>query len=264
MEHLFTARRIVEEAIRRSESVFLMLDYDGTITPIVATPQEAVLAEPMRDTLKRLAAVPKFHIAIISGRKLTELMRLVGLGNIYCAGNHGLEIRGPSLRFTFHEAAKTKGAIISLARGLARSLTHIPGVLVENKALTLSIHYRLAPAGSVREVRNIVEKAVARVQGLTLRRGKKVFEVKPTGNWHKGAAALWLLEKLDPHALPVYIGDDTTDEDAFRTLGRAVTILVAKKPRKSHAKYRLNDPEQVAEFLNRLLETNQGPSQRHR
>lgn len=233
------------------------MDYDGTLTPIAKRPEEATLSADMRRYLLQLSE--HYPMAIISGRALKDIKELVGIGKIYYAGNHGLEIDGPSLRLMRPEAKKAVPTIGEICDDLRVKLGHIEGVVVEDKSLTASIHYRLVAPGKLVELRRIFAEATRphlRAGKIKIARGKKVLEIKPNINWDKGKAALWIIGAIKPKegALPIYLGDDKTDEDAFRALrDKGVTILVSKKPRKSSAEYFLRDADEIKTFLRKLI-----------
>jgi trehalose-phosphatase len=142
------------------------------------------------------------------------------------------------------------------ARRLQDDLGGIEGVLVEPKRFAISIHFRLADESRLPEIERAVDAAVASEPGLRKGHGKKLFELRPDLDWDKGKALLWLLEALGldhPGTLPFYIGDDLTDEDAFRAIqGRGIGILVVAEPRETAADYQLRDTEEVRELLERL------------
>jgi trehalose 6-phosphate phosphatase len=236
----------------------IFLDYDGTLTPIVSRPELAVLDAAMRATLAELAEV--FPAAIISGRDRANVESLVGLGGLTYAGSHGFDIAGPGgLKREYEGAAKFVPALDEAETLLNERLGGIEGVLVERKRYAIAVHYRLVADAQVRAVEQGFDAVLGEVEGLRRTAGKKVFEMRPALAWNKGKAVVWLLEELGldrPDVLPVYIGDDETDEDAFAALsGRGIGILVADTPQETEARYRLESPDAVAEFLRRLIAT---------
>lgn len=231
----------------------LFLDYDGTLSPIAPRPELATLPEETRDVLRRLAA--RFPVVIVSGRGREDVASLVGLADLAYAGSHGFDISGPrSLRLEVGEGLpeKTEAA----AERVRRDLDGIPGVLVEPKRFAVSVHFRLADEENVPRIERAVDDAVAATPGLRKGHGKKLFELRPDLDWDKGQALLWLLGALDldrPDVLPLYIGDDLTDEDAFQAVrDRGVGILVAEEPRETAARYGLRDTGEVRKVLERL------------
>ncbi len=233
----------------------VFLDYDGTLTPIVARPELAVMPQDMRNAVKRLAA--RCTTAIVSGRGLADVAGLVQLGQLYYAGNHGFEIKGPDDSTILYEKGKEfLAAVADISRRIEDGIEGIDGAFVENKLYSLSVHYRLASADRVGDVERVVDEALVDFPNLQKRYGKKVFEIRPRIDWDKGKAVLWLLQVLHldtADVLPIYIGDDVTDEDAFRALkGRGLGILVADEPRASAADYFLRDIEETKQFLETL------------
>lgn len=227
----------------------LFLDYDGTLTPIVARPELAVLDEAVRRTLAALAA--RCPVAIVSGRDRVDVQRRVGLDELIYAGSHGFDIRGPGLRIE-HGAAFLPD-LDSAEAELRLSLARMPGALLERKTYAIAVHARgLTPDRAV-AAEAAVDAALGRHVRLRKGTGKMVFELLPRLDWHKGKAVLHILEALRlpaAHVLPIFIGDDRTDEDAFAALaGCGVGILVAESPCPTAAYYTLRDPSEVHRFL---------------
>ena len=210
----------------------LILDYDGTLTPIVSSPQAAHLALTHRETLRSLAENPGARLAILSGRSLPDIKARVGLGNVVYGGCHGLEIEGAGVRFRHPRARARSSRVGAAARLLARQLHRFPGAFLERKGVTVSLHYRGVSWQRRAGLLNLAAQVERRVPGLTILRGKNVLEFFPRVRWGKGKAALWissrLTRKLRPRrVLTLYAGDDATDEAAFAALkGRGVTVRV--------------------------------------
>jgi trehalose-phosphatase len=230
----------------------LFLDYDGTLTPIVERPEDAVLAEETRAVLRRLAG--RHAVAVVSGRDLEDVRARVAVEGITYAGCHGFEIAGPRGNRVHAAAAAAAPQLAAAADQVARDTHELPGVQLERKRFTLAVHYRRAREADVPAVRDALARAQARHPALRVTSGKKVLELQPDVDWDKGRAVLWLIETLGlEDALPVYIGDDVTDEDAFRALaGRGVGIAVQDAPRPTAARYSLPGPEAVRELLSGL------------
>ena len=233
----------------------LFMDYDGTLTPIVARPELAVLDDAVRRTLVSLAA--RCPVAIVSGRDRVDVQCLVGLDELIYAGSHGFDIHGPGLQ-TEHGAGFLPD-LDGAEAALRLSLAHLPGALLERKAYALAVHVRGLAPDAAAAVEAAVDAALSRHRRLRKGTGKMVFELLPRLDWHKGKAVLHILEALwlpTAQVLPIYIGDDRTDEDAFAALaGRGVGILVAESPRPTAAHYTLRDPDEVHRFLRCLLGT---------
>ena len=240
--------------INAAPHVALFLDFDGTLAPIVERPQDAHLPDGVREALRNLATDFRFTVAIVSGRELADLQKRVNLSELIYAGNHGLEISGPGL--TFHAPA-VEATLPPLLDRLRLALAGIPGAEVEDKNLTASVHYRRVAAASWTAVERIVRELVPPDSPYVIHIGKMVFEIRPRVQWNKGAAVLWIVQQLGlAQALAIYIGDDTTDEDAFAVLPDAVTIRVGP-PIPSAARYFLPDPPAVHSLL-QLLSCSKG------
>ena len=230
--------------------VALLLDYDGTITPIVDRPEAAQLSQTSRLAIEAAARSPGIDVFIVSGRALDDVRDRVGLPNVTYAGNHGFEIDGPGLQFR-HEAAGRIDATMQSA-GVALEQLQIPGSQVEIKGPTLAFHYRGVAEKDQDEARRHA-RALLRRRRLRVVEGKFVLEGRPQVDWHKGHAVLWLLgqrygDDWPSHVRAVFIGDDTTDEDVFRSLegiGRSVCVGSLADTDASHADYRLPDSDAV-------------------
>ena len=203
-----------------------------------------------RKALKALSAADRSSVAIISGRALPDIRERVRLEELIYAGNHGLEITGPGLHFVEPIAAQRAEVLEELARHLQVRLRMIPGVDVESKVFTASIHFRNTPAGRLEEVHRTVLEAVAPIANLfQVSQGLKVFDIRPRVNWHKGRAVRWIKDALGlSDALTVYVGDDLTDEDAFAVLPDGITVCVGGGA-STCARYHVDKQEFVQEFI---------------
>jgi alpha,alpha-trehalase len=235
----------------------LFLDYDGTLTPIVSRPERAVLGDRMRATLRDLADL--CPVTVVSGRDLADVRALVGLAGVAYAGSHGFDIEGPGgLRLEHEGGLACLGELAEAERELREHVADLPGAWVERKRFAVAVHFRDVADPDVPRVEIAFGDVRARHPGLRPSRGKKVVELRPDVDWDKGRAVLWLLDALGPNAegrLPFYLGDDETDEDAFRILasGDGVTVRVGAGPRSpTHARYRLTDTDEVLRFLERV------------
>jgi len=253
----------VADRISRSARVLLCFDYDGTLTPIVATPEAALLTEETGDLLRSLSRHPRYRLAIVSGRALREIRSMVGIDGLIYAGNHGLELVGNSLRYIHPAARSARPAIEESARQLRRGLAGIAGARIEDKGLSLSIHFRqVKPEDLDRTlgiIRGITRGPVERGE-VKVTDGKKVIEIRPPVDWDKGKIVNRLEYEISRAEdagtlLTIYTGDDRTDEDAFRAIGNSgVTIRVGGANVESAARYYLEDVARVRIFMNRLLE----------
>lgn len=264
MQHLFRSWESFLSDIRATAHTLLLSDYDGTLTPIVSRPDEAILSPEGREKLHTLAEKASFSVGIVSGRSLSEIKAMVGIEEIYYGGNHGLEIEGPGLKFTNPVAEVARAEIKDLAKQFSAKLASTEGVIVEDKGLSLSIHYRLVKKSQVNAVAEIFHQITSprlRKGKIKVTSGKKVWEVRPPIDWHKGKAVETIMAEIKKvlkceQLLTIYLGDDTTDEDAFSIIHRPQgwSIFVGPENPSSNADYFLNSTSEVMTFLSRLLE----------
>lgn len=234
--------------------VVVFLDYDGTLSPIVERPEDAVISSETRRALVKLAN--HCTVAIVSGRDLDDVRGRVGLEQLIYAGNHGFAIRGPGLETQADEAIAFLPALERASREIEEETRGIPGVYLERKRFSIAIHSRRVPEVERETVEAAVDRVAANFPDLRKTAGKLVFELQPRIDWNKGKAILWLLDALKLNiatTVPIYIGDDITDEDAFRALPpQGVGIVVKGGSHQTCADYSLADTEAVRNFLLRL------------
>lgn len=240
----------ISKRIRTASHVFLFLDFDGTLTPIVERPEMARLSSEMKDMLIRLSRRDHLTVAVISGRALDDIEKLVGIDHLIYAGNHGMQINGRGLHFVEPTAVSRRADLQRLTEDLTARLRHLDGVEVENKGLTTSIHFRRAAAGDWNKIEQIVRIAVAAENSrFLLTTGKMVYEIRPGVNTNKGSAIRWIREQLAKrNALSICLGDDVTDEDAFTAMPESITIKVGNAEATA-ARYYIASPHEVREFL---------------
>lgn len=226
---------------------FLFLDYDGTLAPIAESPDKAVLSHTMHALILRLKE--RIPVAIVSGRGIDDVRRRVGIEDIIYAGNHGSEIWSSGQALVSRQSSEDRVMLEELLRRLTSALSHIPGVLIEDKGVTASIHYRTVGIKSLADFSDLFNR-IARDYAKTFRitSGKKVVEIRPLNAWNKGDAVSWILDRLGNGRTPVYIGDDVTDEDAFKVLKKkgGLSISVGGSV---HADYYLRRQDEVEPFL---------------
>ncbi len=231
---------------------FLMLDYDGTLTPIVHHPRLAVLSPGRRTLLRELSHRPEIKLAIISGRRLSDVKKRVGIPELVYVGNHGFEIDTGGKKMIL-PAARHFMPRLKMIKNSLRAALNIRGVFIEDKGPTVSVHFRAVPVRNLGTFKKEFYRALAPYRGkFRLTHGKKVFEIHPPVDWNKGKAIKWIIKELGLRRhLPIYIGDDRTDEDAFRELGgRGLTIHVG--PGRTAAKKRIKNVREVYHFLKGL------------
>lgn len=242
--------------------LFLGLDFDGTLAPHVDDPASAELTSANRRVLEALSRRQAVDIAVISGRALDDVRTRVGLPGIEYAGNHGLELDDPSAR---PDAAQYRSTIQTVCQRLETRLDTIPGCEIENKEITATVHYRTAADDVESRVRSIVETVVESVErdtdddgassdsGLCCTSGANIVEIRPAVDWDKGDAVRWFIRDC-PECLPMYIGDDTTDEDVFRAIAPdGIGVHVGTD--ETAATYRVADVEDVTRLLQWLADT---------
>ncbi|MGD2153699.1 MAG: trehalose-phosphatase [Gemmatimonadales bacterium] len=233
----------------------LFLDYDGTLTPIVSQPEDAILSPSMRNVLRELAKL--CTVAIVSGRDRADVEPLVALDGLIFAGSHGFDIKGPGLRMEYEGGKERLPDLAVAERELHERIDPIAGARVERKRFAIANHYRNVADQDVPRVEQAVREVLARHERLRLSHGKKVYELRPDIDWDKGRAVFWLLEALDldgDDVLPFYLGDDVTDEDAFAALlERGIGVIVGNPSYKTNASYSLRDTPEVEQFLGQLV-----------
>lgn len=256
----------------RNKKIAIFLDYDGTLSPIVDDPDRALMSDAMREAVRNVAKY--FPTAIISGRNRDKVYDLVGLTELYYAGSHGMDIMGPvtntnSVNSTdqqgkevklFQPAKEFLPMIDEVFRTLVENTKGIKGAKVENHKFCASVHYRNVDEKNWSTIAQCVHDVLKDYPRLRLTHGRKVLEVRPVIDWNKGKAVEFLLESLGLNGrddvLSIYIGDDRTDEDAFKVLkkrNRGYGILVSPVPKKTGAFYSLREPAEVMEFLKALV-----------
>jgi trehalose-phosphatase len=250
-------RRIVERRAATGR-LLLGLDFDGTLSPIVPVPEDADILPDAARAIRALAARPDTIIAIVSGRGLDDVRARVREERAFFAGNHGFEIEGPGLRHRLDEAERLRPALRMAGERLRQELEHVGGSEVEDKGITVSVHYRRVedPAEAER-VREIAHRE-ARRSGLRVTEGKKIVELRPPLDWDKGRAVDFLIDTFgrDEPVFPVFIGDDVTDEDAFRAVqargGLAILVADPHDDRSTLADARVDSPQLLVPLLDAL------------
>jgi trehalose 6-phosphate phosphatase len=243
--------------IVEAAAIFLFLDFDGTLTEIAPRPNDVYLSSRRKQRLRALLANPELSVAIISGRPVDDLRRLIGLDEVFYIGSHGLEWLAPDgATNRCAIGAPVADALASLRDQFRGSGADGRGVFVEDKGTAVALHYRMAAEDTALAAKSEFLRAVHRHQqqgvALEIVAGKEVVEAKPAAQ-NKGDAAVQLLKLYGRGALPIYCGDDFTDEVAFHRFDKkGITILVAETPRPTAASYYLRSPNELHEFL-RLL-----------
>jgi len=234
------------------------LDFDGTLTPIVAHPELVNVSAAVRQTLSALGA--RFPVCVVSGRDLPNLLKHLQVPNVFYAGDHGHCLQGPAgsgieLKVDGPDSEELR----STAKRLEQDLQHIEGAVIEVKQTSLSVHYRLVSKEAWPLVEKIVQSTADLASTLSLKKGNMVLELRPRHSWNKGSIVRWLVARLgldETTACPICIGDDLTDEDMYEAAGKqGIGIVVAKElDRPTKARYSLTGPDEVMQFLNKFLE----------
>ncbi len=253
--------RAILDRVAEAPRTLWCIDFDGTLAPIARRPDLVALDRPGREALRVLSRRKDCRVAVVSGRPLDYVVKQVGLENVYCAGNHGLEIAGQGLAFRHRGAVKARPALEE-ARGIWERLAALyGGSLVEDKGMSVTFHYRQVRPDRQEEARSA---ALSRIRGGELSRqlrcteGKKVVEARPPVDWGKGDA----LDRLLRHwrcrpgrDLVVALGDDETDRDMFRRVGKdGVAVFVGRRSPPPEATARLTGPAAVRNLLRRAAE----------
>jgi len=252
----------IEAALGTSEPA-VFLDYDGVLTPIVEHPDLAVLSDETRQVLADLASV--VTVAVVSGRDVADVRDKVQVPGIYYAGSHGFDIVSPSGEPVVDERLDRFSTYLApldtATEHLGDLLRDVPGAQVERKRFAIAVHYRRVADTDYPLVEEAVRSTAPAVPSLRVATGKKIFEFRPDFDWDKGQAMRWLIGELglDRGAVtPIYLGDDTTDEDAFRVIRkRGIGIVVGREGEPSLARFALEDTGEVTSFLARITETHE-------
>ena len=237
-----------------------MLDFDGTLSPLAVTPKKATLPLAVKVELKKISSI--LPAIIISGRSLRDIKNKIKIKELHYAGNHGLEWQIGNGKTNYFAGAKQIKRIVKKVVNKLKPLTqNYPGVLLENKNLSIGIHYRKIDPFFISKFKKDVEKniqPIIKIHHLRILKGKKVIELRPDLDWNKGKFALFVKrffeKKLKQKFLPIYVGDDKTDEDAFRVLKSGINIRVGQS-KASRAKYYIKNPKQILLCLQWLRES---------
>lgn len=248
MRYLFDCWEEIARRIRAAGDIRLYLDFDGTLVAYRPRPEQVKLREKTRAALRRLAEHRRMHVAIVSGRRRKDLAKLLRAPSVEFLGLYGWEdidkVSIPSRSRL--SLAKVRREFRSVAKGMF-------GVFVEDKGISVALHFRKASAAVQKQALERARKIVRRFRAdLHVLASQSLWDVVPIEVRGKGAAMRAASARVRKPSLAIYAGDDATDEPAFKALSRGITVLVGEQ-RKTHARYRLRDPLEVYAFL-RLLE----------
>jgi trehalose-phosphatase len=263
MKHLFKSWESLQAKIQRAQSLFIFLDYDGTLTPIVSRPELALCSHKVKELLEQLRDLSRVYLAIISGRALRDLREKVGVSGIIYAGNHGLEIENPNGSHKEILPSVRTRELKRITQSLEDSLKGIPGILFEDKGPIFSVHYRNVPHRFIEQIPQVLREELQQWRNRwRMVSGKMVWEIRPNIDFHKGKAVREILNTFPSQGLlPIYLGDDQTDEDAFRVLkGQGISVFIGPGSLPSEADFFLLNPDEVQEFLFRCQEARRAVS----
>jgi len=250
-------REAIFSKLLSGKRIVVFLDYDGTLTPIVNNPSDAILPIMTKDVLNWLAK--RSTVAIISGRDLKDVRNMVGINDIVYAGSHGFDIMAPDGSSRSQDWLQRYMPVLDQAEtALRAAVSDIAGALVERKRFAIAVHYRNVDNAHLETLKERFYRVLSQHTNLRHSSGKKVLELRPDVDWDKGKALISILETLNfdmDGVVPLFIGDDITDEDGFRAISdRGIGIVVGSEARDTAAHYTLQDPTEVRLFLESLID----------
>ena len=202
MKYLFENIQTVNELLNAREKTILLTDFDGTLTPIQKHPDLAALSEEVLQLLAKLSSNKAVSLGIITGRSLKQIKKLVQIRGILYVANHGIEMEGPGIRSTCPEAKKARSTLWHIYMKLFKSLRHIKGIYVEDKGLSISLHYRAVKkevmSNEVSRTLHAITKPFLERKMILLSEGKMVYEIRPPVKWNKASTVQWLLTHYFP------------------------------------------------------------------
>lgn len=245
----------VRKGLQRGARLLLVSDFDGTLSPIVSSPEAAVLPPLARCALEQLGNHADVTVAIISGRPMRDVRARVGLPALVYGGCHGLEIEGPAIHY-LHPAAPDFAAFLArIIADVRECCEDMPDVLVEDKGLGLALHTWGLDDTQSRVLRGRLELVAATGSGVArLQSGKNLLELVPAVEWNKGCAARMLLDLEQEdcgEVVTLCLGDDVTDESLFSALGAhgSCVLVGSGHGQPTLAQHRLPDVEVAAALL---------------
>jgi trehalose-phosphatase len=252
---LFGSLPEIGERLSTVQHVLIIVDFQGTLVPIPDLPDEARAPIKVRDLLRSLVKTAGVTLAVISGRERDDLAGRVDVPGAIFIGNHGLEISGPGVFFVEPLTLQFADEVQRLATEFRERLQDIAGADVQSRGVTLSISSHGVEESRRDELRRTVHSALANASHpFLLRESRWGYEVRPRAYWNKGHAVCWLLERMaDEKPLPIYVGDDNTDEDAFAAMPEGISVKVGE-PSGTTAQYFVEGPREVQDFLTWILE----------
>ncbi len=239
----------------KEKRLFLFFDFDGTLVPIQNDPSSCWLGNNIKKYIKKIANQKLAHVAVLSGRSLTDLKKRIDIKDIYYGGNHGLELEGPDLKFIHPEVKPLLKTIKNTKETIKKCVSHIPGVFLEDKKLSFTLHFRMADKIGKSTAKSIFKKIILNDLSnmpYKILKGKMVLELMPRIDWDKGRAVLYILENCKDKFFPLFIGDDITDETAFFALkGQGITIRVGRS-KNTEAEYYIRSQGEIDNFFKKI------------
>ena len=255
MMELFSNWNRIGPSLRSARRRLFLFDFDGTLAPIRKHPGSVRLSKETRDLLRALSHRPGTNVGIISGRSLRDIRCRVAVRGLIYSGNHGLELSMKDGNLKRFRSNYQNRKLRRLYRFLKQTFSWMPGVIVEWKQLSLSLHHRLVKADKKRLFFRLLKEAVPIVerQGYQSRAGRKVVEILPSGEVTKGSVVKRLMKRFRS-PLTVFVGDDRTDEDAFKALDSShISVRIGNK-KETYARYFLKRQADMLALLERLVE----------
>ena len=247
--HLFGAWPDVSQHVRDARLVVLFLDFDGTLVPFAARPEDVWLAPAARRAIRQLVRHRMVRVIILSGRRRSDVMKRVAVKGVRYLGLYGWESGAVSSL-----PEDTQALLARLRTALASQLRELPGIHIENKGYSFSIHFRAANPASAGRAFHILRRGLHEIApSLRIVEGDKVWEIVPPQVETKAVALRMVLSAIRHPFLVIYAGDTVSDEEAFSLLKSGITIHVGRS-RPTHARFRLRSPREAQIFLTRLAE----------
>lgn len=251
----------IKNTLKKKKEILLFLDYDGTLISFQDKPDEVVTPKDIKKTLKDLSKIDRVNIFIITGRKLSDIKKLVPLDSISYAALHGIQIEfEDNHQFLWPQAKKIRPLLKDIKNKAYVKFQSDDKILIEDKKYTLAFHYRMIPKEKIKfKTKRFLDlvKRIDKENKLNIIKGDKVIEIRPYG-WDKGKAVNVILDRYKSSStiLPIYIGDDTTDNDAFKYLCKTgITVYVQNKSELDpDARYYLKNPDEVKKFLDEIYD----------
>jgi len=245
--HLFDCWEKVSQRLRAAKEIRLFIDFDGTLVPHRADPDSVRLGDEMKAALQRIVSHRHIHVGIMSGRRRANLRRLVRIPKIEFYGLYGYESEN-GLEISVLTALNLR----QILEALEEQSADMPGIQWEDKGVSVAVHFRDAPPMSRQKANRLIRRAVSCSRGdLRVVETDSAWDIVPRRVQGKGSGVRNALKNIKRDFLSVFIGDDISDEPAFKELRGGITVRVGSEPR-TEAHYRLDDSEEVREFLDRL------------